>query len=541
MAEQHSGNKDFNKEELPIPIPPADQAWQSMLQKLDADLPVEGKLPARAPVRYIWIKGAFVIAAVAAIGLALWQYRHNNNRQLSSSETHVADTNLAHVQSVSPWSDNHTLTISEQADTASRYTTSSTTEKTPAVASDTPLPTHAQAAADAQSSQIPGSSSIQPIAQGSGSSASLPSSLASDRKYTAERTDTRLNTGVTTTGKKIIKPLAVDEHSPKEKNVAKQQAKNKQQPKPSASDSNYAAKATAALIPRSSARGQAPSPVSAYTDSYAAKTAATHVSRPLPTHQVPPPASTYANDQTAAQTTRRPALQLSMIQVPLAGYNTRLQHKISQLALHPPHTRETAQRWAVYAQLNIALPLYDSSSYFMGPNGKDQFYRYLIPALRIERTLWKGALSFDVQPTVAVTPKSNKYKIGHQALPYDTVQSLLKEFGSGIALQYQLPVHPKWQLGAGVQALFLQKAVVRQTIMDSMRVAKTSVFAASSADKQELSKVRINGMVELDYIAGKWQFGLRAIVPVTRVSKTRDIPTGPLNGELIVRRRLWRR
>jgi hypothetical protein len=74
MAEQNSGNINFNKEELPIPIPPADQAWQSMRQKLDAELPVEANLPAHVHVRYLWIKRVFVVAAVAAAGIILWQY-----------------------------------------------------------------------------------------------------------------------------------------------------------------------------------------------------------------------------------------------------------------------------------------------------------------------------------------------------------------------------------------------------------------------------------------------------------------------------------
>ncbi|UPK71788.1 hypothetical protein [Chitinophaga filiformis] len=537
MAEQHSGNKDFNKEELPIPIPPADQAWQSMLKKLDAELPAEGKLPAPAPARYIWVKGLSVVAVVAIIGLALWQYSHNNNRQLPSSGNNVADTSLAHVQTVSSGPDNHTQPISEQTDTASGYTTSSATDKAPGAASNTHPSAHSQAAEAPRSSQVPGalpSSPSQQTSQGSGSSASLSPSLASNRKYTAERTSTRLNSGEITTGKKNVKPLAIAEHPLEENSITKQLAKNKRQSKLSASDSNYTAKTDAALIPSTSTTVQAPSPISAYTDSHATKTAAIPSTNQVPT-------STHANNQVAEQTLNRSTLQLSTIHAPVTGYNTSLQHEASQLTLHPHHTRERAERWAVYAQLNITLPLYNSSSYFMGPNGKDQFYRYLIPSVRIERKLWRGALSLDVQPTVAATPKFNKYKVGHQSLPYDTLQSLLKQFGSGIALQYQLPIRPKWQLGAGVQALFLQQAVVRQTIMDSMRVAKTSVFKASAADKQELSKVRINGTVELDYMAGKWQFGLRAIVPLTRVSKTKDIPTGPLNAELIVRRRLWRR
>ncbi|SHM84010.1 hypothetical protein [Chitinophaga sp. CF418] len=510
MAEQNSGNKNFNKEELPIPIPPADQAWQSMRQKLDAELPVEGNLPARAPVRYLWIKGVFVIAVVATISSILWQYSRKDNEPLSSPGNNVHDTSLAYIQSVSPASDSHTLTISKQQDTAFQHATSSAVSD---VVSNVTLSASSQR--DSQSSQTPGSLQSSTTLQHSTSSASLQPSLISDRQYpVVGKTTTKAAPEQSATDKQPLVPLATDEHSlTEQKTIAKQQVTDKLLSKPLASRKRRPGKA--APLSEPPAIQQQQSPASAYTNN--------------DRHHV-------------GKTESHPHLQLSFIQSPNTAYNTSLQHKADPLALRQAGSKLTEKRWALYVQLNVALPLYDSSSYFMGPNGKDQFYRNLIPAVRVERKLWKGTLSLDVQPLVSATPKSNKHRldVDTQLSPYDTIRTLLKQFGWGVALQYQIPVHQKWQLGAGIQASFLQKAVIRQTIMDTMRIVQTSVSPASAADKRDLSKVRINGMVELDYMAGKWQFGLRALVPLTRISKTKDIPAGPVNGELVVRRRLWK-
>ena len=536
MAEQNSGNINFNKEELPIPIPPADQAWQSMRQKLDTELPVQGNLPARVHIRYLWIKGAFVVAAIAAAGIILWQHGRKHNEQLAPSAKN--DTIVAYEKSVSLESDNLTLTISKKEDTAFGHVTSSAINRTLDVASNISLSASSQP--DPLSSQTQESLQSSTILRGSTPYAPSKPSLVSGRPHPAiEKTTTQATPEQLSAGKQIMVPTAADEHP---EIIAKQQATTKQPLKQLATD-KHALIAQKAIASQQTADKQ-------LTRSFpsgkkrSGKTATTSGSEPLAIQQqqLPTGVSTNNDKHHAGKTEGRPPLQLSLIQTPIARYNPSLQRKADPLVLRQPGGKHTENRWALYVQLNVALPLSDSGNYFLGPNGKNQFYRRLIPTVRIERELWKGALSLDIQPSVSVTPKSNlPYDVGTQISPYDTTQSLLKQSGWGVALQYQLPVRPKWQIGAGIQVSFLQKALVRQIVKDSsMRFVQNGIIPASAEDKKDLSKVSINGVAELDYMAGNWQFGLRTLVPVTKVSKIKGISARPVNVEVVVRRRLWK-
>ncbi|PSL30684.1 hypothetical protein [Chitinophaga ginsengisoli] len=522
MAEQNSDNINFNKEEFPIPIPPADQAWQSMRQKLDAELPVEGNLSARVHIRYIWIKGLFVLAVIAAAGIFCWQYR--NNTQLAYSGKNVHDTSLAYKQSVPRTSYNHALT-----DTVLSHTMSSTISN----ASDT--------ASNTSSSQaLPASQSSQASATIQGSS--LQPSLIADRTHPVSGKTTTQPTSEQLTGKQAPAWSATNKHSFERNTTAKQQATDKQLVKQLATNE----------YPLVEERSTAKRPVTdkqlarsfASSKKRSGETATTAVAEPLAIEQQQLAISIYTNKdrRQAGKAETHPPLQLSLIQSSIAGYNISLQHKAAPLALRHSPGKQAEKLWALYIQLNVALPLYDSSFYFLGPDGKDQFYRRLIPTVRIERKLWKGALSLDVQPSVSVTPKPNVHaNVDAQLYPFDTTSSLVKQLGWGVALQYQLPVHPKWQVGAGIQASFLQHALMHRIVKDTlMKIVQNGVFPATDEEKQDLSRVHISGVAELDYMAGNWQFGLRTLVPVTRVSKTKDISARPVHMEVVVRRRLWK-
>jgi len=539
MAEQNSGNINFNKEEFPIPIPPADQAWQSMRQKLDVELPVKGNLPARVHIRYLWIKGVFVVAATAAASIILWQYSRKHDAQPAAAGNNAKDTSVAFTQSVSPESDSRTLTISKQKDTALGSATSSGINSTSDVASN--VPSSASSQPDSQSPQTQGSLQSPTILQGSTQSASLQPSLVADRlRAVSGKNKTQDTREKLAPNKQPLLPPATDKHP---EIIAKQQATAKQPLK------QLATNKPSLVEPKAIARQQTADKQLSRSFSSgkkrSGKTATTSVSEPLAIQQQQLPTGAYKNNDKhqTGKTESRPPLQLSLIQSPITRYNSSLQHKADLLVLRQSGGKHREKRWALYAQLNIALPLNDSSSYFLGPNGKNQFYRRLIPTVRIERELWKGALSLDVQPSVSVTPKANIHTdVDSQLSPYDTTSSLVKQLGWGVALQYQLPVHPKWQVGAGIQASFLQHALMHRMVKDTlMKIIQNGVFPATAGEKQDLSRVSINGVAELDYMAGKWQFGLRALVPVTRISKTKDISARPVNVEAVVRRRLWSR
>ncbi|SDG04809.1 hypothetical protein [Chitinophaga filiformis] len=538
MAEQNSGDINFNKEEFPIPIPPADQAWQSMRQKLDAELPVQGNLPARVHVRYLWIKGVFLVAAIAAASIILWQYSRKHDTQLASSGKNNHDTSEAYIQSVSPKSDNRALTISEKEDTALGDATSSTINSTSGIAGNISLSSSSQT--DSLSSQAQRSLQSSTTLQGSTPSTSLRPSLVAGRLHPAAgKSKTQAIPGSPAIGMQTIVSPTIDEHP---EIISKQQAATKRRLKQLATNKHSLIEQKAAAKQQAT-DNQLPRSFST-EEKRSRKTANTPVSEPLAIQQQQLSTGGYTNTDRHHQgkTEGHPPLQLSLIHLPIARYNTSLQRKADPLVLRQPNSKHIENRWALYLQLNIALPLSDSGYYFVGPNGKNQFYRRLIPTVRVERQLWKGALSLDIQPSVSVVPKSNiPYDVGSQTSPFDTTKSLLKQSGWGVALQYQIPIHHKWQVGAGIQASFLQKALVWQTVRDTMGIAKNGAFPASKKDQQDLSRVSVNGVAEVDYMAGKWQFGLRTLVPVTKMSKTKDISARPVNVEVVVRRRLWSR
>lgn len=498
MAEQNSDNKNFNKEELPIPIPPADQAWQSMRQRLDVELPVERNLPARTHVHRLWINAAIIATTVATITSALWQYGRKHNSSTLSSANNTYDTSLASTQPASPAASasSYAPATSKQGDTLLRDTTSSIN----GLSGERP---------DAANSDLlsASSQSLQTIP-----SSPAPTSLRSSAPLRPLRKSQPSQATPTTQSPQPL-PISVLTQSRQ------------------SSDTSQSSQLQQLL--QASASGE-PLPVEK-TPSQSATEQQTFSKQQLPAKTY-----THADDRPAAKTESRPSLQLAMIPSPVVRYNTSLRHKADLLTLRQLSNRNAEKKWALYLQLNISVPLSGDSSYFMGPDGKDQFYRHLIPTVRVERKLWKGALSLDIQPSVSTVPTSNKYEINPvQASPYDTSASLLKQSGWGLALQYQIPVRKKWQVGAGVQASFLQKAVMQQTITDSMSYKYTKIYSASTEDKRDLNKVRLYGTAELDYMAGKWQLGLRTLVPLTRVSKTRDISTRPVNVEFVLRRRLW--
>jgi hypothetical protein len=500
LAEQNSDNKNFNKEESPIPIPPADQAWQAMRQKLDVALPVGKNLPARTHVRRLWIKAAVTATTVATITTAAWQYSHRHNGGTLSSGNNTYDTSLTSTKPVSPATSAATYPsiTSKQGDTLPGDTTSSSIKglsgEQPDVVNSHLLSTSSQSLQTSSSSPAP--SSLQ-----------SPAPLRPVRKSQPSQ-------ATPSTRSPQLLPISVLTQSRQ------------------SSDTSQSAQLQQLL--QASASGE-PLPVEK-TPSQPATEQQTFSKQ----QQLPAKTYTHAGDGPTAKTESHPSLQLAMIQSPVVRYNTSLQRKADLLTLRQLSDRNTEKKWALYLQLNVPVPLSGDSSYFMGPDGKDQFYRYLIPTVRVERKVWKGALSLDVQPSVSTVPTSNKYEINPvQTSPYDTSASLLKQSGWGLALQYQIPVRKKWQVGAGVQASFLQKAVMQQTISDSMSYKYTKIYSASTEDKRDLNKIRLYGTAELDYVAGKWQLGLRTLIPFTQVSKTRDISARPVNVEFVLRRKLW--
>ncbi len=495
MTEQHSDHTNFNKEELPIPIPPVDQAWQSMQQKLDMELPVVENLPARSPMRHIWIKTLVITISVATVTTALWLYSHKHLKKVPSSENIVDDTSLI-VTSQHTQPDSLSNATHQQS--ASSVVNSRSGEQ-----SDT-VNNNQLWVSSSSSRSLPSSSQSAEL--------SVPSQpSANNKQYPHRKKTDKFSTGLQTAQSQTSEEqYKVEKASPIP--TTDQQIPTQQSLSSAASDKEHTVEKTGVEAQQTAT-----------------------------SQQLPVKLNTYTYDHAAGGTTERHPLLLALVQTPFAKYNTSLQHKADPLVLRQIINRDREKKWALYIQLNLPVPLYADSIYFTGPKGKDQFYRNLIPALRVERKIWKGALSLDILPAVSANLKSSVpvKDSGVTWFPYDTSRTVLKQYGWGLALQYQFLIHNRWQLGAGIQTSFLQKAVVLQNISDTLGYRTSGIYPAIPADKQDLSKVRINAMAELNYVAGKWQLGLRTLVPITRASKTGDISARPLNMEFVIRRKLW--
>lgn len=204
--------------------------------------------------------------------------------------------------------------------------------------------------------------------------------------------------------------------------------------------------------------------------------------------------------------------------------------------------REDLPIWRIYGQLNVAAPIQSGSYYLSGPTGTDQSFRYLIPILRVERKLNNGALSFDAIPLLSTTVNDtvHHYTKTSDSIPrIDTAWSVKKRFGYGFALQYHYFLTEHLTVSAGAQLSIFNQALIKQTIGDSIWVnAPEGLRSANNRELDNLIRTRISGVVEVYYSLGKWQGGIKTILPVNVNLNNGWNPKNPVRVEFLIRRRL---
>lgn len=242
---------------------------------------------------------------------------------------------------------------------------------------------------------------------------------------------------------------------------------------------------------------------------------------------------------------------LEPVKQPDQSRNIRLLHNSKDRNTLPTtpvtrHKREIHSAWNIYGQLPVAVPLEGSTYYFTGPDGKKQYWRLLIPSLRFERAIGKVAFSADVMPSINTILPSNEYhsrRAGSSFPQYDTIRSVVKHYGTGFTLQahYFLTSHLK--ISAGAQLSLLGKATVSQTLADTLNKRSATILrAATKTETDSLAHSRISGLFEVYYEFGKWQTGVRTIIPFTNTGLQKNWPVKtPVQIELLFRRRLFTR
>jgi hypothetical protein len=234
---------------------------------------------------------------------------------------------------------------------------------------------------------------------------------------------------------------------------------------------------------------------------------------------------------------------LNLSTLPLSKEDPKkLMHKDMQISLLSTAAKKDTAKlrsWSFWVQLNTPIPLYDSKYYSTAPKGNDQFYRNLIPSIRIKKKIGKSFLSADLQPfTSLLLPLSVSPSKPDSSAPGDTLgiptvkRKMVKQFGSGITLQYHYPLYKNWTMSAGIGGAWWQKAIITQTTQRDTTASVTTVLAATKDDWKGYPRFIFTGTIELYYDTPKWQMGLRTAVPLNESTGRR------LQLEFLLRRRI---
>ncbi|MBW8687123.1 hypothetical protein [Chitinophaga rhizophila] len=219
-----------------------------------------------------------------------------------------------------------------------------------------------------------------------------------------------------------------------------------------------------------------------------------------------------------------------------------------RIAIKPVNKKGTKDNhsWSIYGQVNLAVPTHESKYYLTGPEGNNQYFRAVIPAIRIERRLGKMAISLDAIPMLSVQLNDSLH---HHApvnstinKPYST--STLKQFGYGFALQYQYLLTNRLRISAGAQLSVYSKALMQHADMrdSSLIYDPPYLRSARSNERDSLPNMRIGAVIEACYQFGQWQTGIKTMIPWQNFGGTPlwNLRPGP-QIELIIRRRIFTR
>jgi hypothetical protein len=483
-VDEHYLNKEMSEGgKPPIPIPSVDRAWAGMEQLLDAELPVTS-------VRYSRLLGVKVIAMVVVMF------------SLKGGEEHVSKVSLKEKDSISQYVNN--------ADTLSEINKNHLSDVKIGEISDTKNNTNKT---EILTTDNANKTEITSTKNNTGKT----EILATDNKHKKEIANTKNNTGKTeilTTDNKHKKEIANTKNNKHKTEILNTDNKNKKEVTGTKNNKNKGNKQKEDFITddnQNSFAGSSSSPGSPWI---------------------------YGSSPGFSRT----ALNLSTL--PLHKEDPkRLMHKdmqISPLQTADKKDHSKLSTWSFWGQLNTPIPLYGSKYYSAGPKGNNQFYRNLIPSIRVEKKIGKSSISADLQPftslQLSLSVSSSK---PDSSAPGDTLgvtvkRKMVKQFGSGITLQYHYPLYKNWTVSAGIGGSWWQKAIITQTRRDTV-----TVLAATKDDWKGYSRFIFTGTIELYYDTPKWQMGLRTAVPLNKYTSDLSLYTGRRwQVEFLLRRRI---
>ena len=200
-------------------------------------------------------------------------------------------------------------------------------------------------------------------------------------------------------------------------------------------------------------------------------------------------------------------------------------------------------------QWDVNIPFYGFNKYFLGTNGENQFYNFLIPGLWVSKTVGKKGNEVLVSLKAAqqyLTGSKTVAIITGVVSPTDSTpiqrnKVVIKTNNITLGVQYNYRIDDRWSIGTGLNLHWQYSALVnQQTIrLQDGSLLSDSLYGInkSSTDWQYFKPSIISARVEVLYSFKKLQSGMAIIVPVTNFFQLSPGSSHPVNGHIFLR---WR-
>ncbi len=204
-------------------------------------------------------------------------------------------------------------------------------------------------------------------------------------------------------------------------------------------------------------------------------------------------------------------------------------------------------------QLNVNIPIQEDCqcNYFKDGKGKNAAWKLLIPGIWVGKTFaQKHYLQIQFSPY-------QQYSVGDKLIATDSFYMppglmddtllatrstrIIKTTGLSAGIQYNYNLNHKWSVGVGAdyyrqsRALFSEE--VRRVYNNELMLYKVY---GSKVSSDSIKRSAVIGSFNVMYNFKKIQLGARVMVPVTNFSTLREHSIYPVNGQLFIRWR-WRK
>jgi hypothetical protein len=197
-------------------------------------------------------------------------------------------------------------------------------------------------------------------------------------------------------------------------------------------------------------------------------------------------------------------------------------------------------------QLNSALPLRGTEGYFLGPNGKTEIWRSLIPEIWINRKWGKHEIGLRFNP-VSQTFTWNKFISSIEInFPADSMGNVNlkstfqnKSFGISGGLIYSFEILPSFVTGLGVDCHAQTRSGIYYRITSGTYglVSSETNFAGIGKSDNDwiLHSVFFTGNLEMAWRQKQFDLGAAFKIPLTNLTDVPGSTLKPYNGVLFFR------